>query len=595
MVLYPRAENTETMTGETPHNFIEVSFEAANKVGGIYQVLKSKSSTMQEYYGDDYLTIGFYDEESARQDFASRENPYSEIFEELEQEGIKCHYGVWSIPSSPRCILVDASELEKSVDDIKEEMWEEHGIDSMTAGGDFEEPVKWSYAVGKLVEKLLSKQEGETVVQLHEWLSSPAMFNFDAPAVFTTHATVLGRALSNSDFDLLGAVEDGNVDDSLAEDYGVKAKHQLEKAAAENADAFTTVSKTTGREAEAVLDQEPDQILPNGFNVEAYPSLEELSYKHKKKKKEMKEFLSAYFEPYYDVNLEEDPRILFISGRYEYHNKGVDLLIDALSRLNEREGDDFFVFIFVPSDVKGPKSEVLDNMSLYDELEDHVEEILPDIRSKILSSVAGDRDPAERIQPLLDSGTLDSLRRNFHEKQGSPPLTAFDLNYPDDQIINGLREAGLTNDQEDRVKVVFYPTYLSVGDKLLSMDYNDAIVASSAGIFPSYYEPWGYTPVETAANGALSITTDLAGFGQFLEENTSQEERKGIKVLSRQDRTDEEAAGELADMIGEVIGYSKTEITERKHNARKLAQMTSWSKLGENYRKAHSKAVENHQ
>ena len=582
------------MSGKTPENFIEVSFEAANKVGGIYQVLKSKSSKMQDYYGENYLTIGFYDEESARGDFASRENPHEEIFSELEEEGIECHYGVWSISSSPRCILVDASDLEKSVDEIKTEMWEEHNIDSMNAGEDFNEPVKWSYAVGKLVDKLLAKQQGETVVQLHEWLSSPAMFNFDSPTVFTTHATVLGRALSNSDFDLLGAVEEGSIDDSLAEEYEVKAKHQLEKTAAEESDAFTTVSKTTGREAEAVLDEKPDQILPNGFNVEAYPSLEELSYNHTKKKGEMKEFLSAYFEPYYDINLEEDPRILFISGRYEYHNKGVDVLIDALSDLNEREGDDFFVFIFVPGDVQGPKSEVMDNMSLYDELEDHVDGILPDIRTKILSSIAGDRDPVEAIQPMLKSGTLDSLRRNFHEKQGSPPVSAFDLNYSDDEIMNGLWEAGLTNDEDDRVKVVFYPTYLSVGDKLLSMSYNDAIVASSAGIFPSYYEPWGYTPVETAANGALSITTDLAGFGQFLEENTSQEERKGIRVLSRRGKTDGEAAGELADMIDEIIGYSKTEITERKHNARKLAQMTSWSKLGKNYRKAHSKALENH-
>ena len=576
-------------------NFIEVSFEAANKVGGIYQVLKSKSAKMQDFYGENYTTIGFYDEESARTDFASRENPHQEIFDELEEEGIKCRYGVWNISSSPKCILVDASGIDKSIDEIKQEMWDKHGVDSMNAGNDFDEPVKWSYAVGKLLDKLLEKKQGETVVQLHEWLSTPAMFNFDAPTVFTTHATVLGRALSNSDFDLLRAVEEGKVEDSLAEEYGVKAKHQLEKTAAANSDAFTTVSETTGREAEAVLDQKPDQILPNGFNVEAYPSLEELSYNHTEKKKEMKEFLSAYFEPYYDVSLDEDPRILFISGRYEYHNKGVDVLIDALSQLNEQEGEEFFVFIFVPADTKGPKPEVLDNMSLYTELQDHVDQIMPDIRSNILSSIAKDQNPIEHIQDEVYTNTLDSLRRNFHEKQGSPPVSAFDLDYPNDEIMDGLWEAGLTNDEDDRVKVVFYPTYLSVGDKLLSMSYNDAIVASSAGIFPSYYEPWGYTPVETAANGALSITTDLAGFGQFLQENTEEEDRKGIRVLERRNRDDAEASEDLAQMIDDIIGYSKTEITERKHNARRLAQMTSWDKLGENYSKAHNKAVKNHQ
>jgi len=143
------------------------------------------------------------------------------------------------------------------------------------------------------------------------------------------------------------------------------------------------------------------------------------------------------------------------------------------------------------------------------------------------------------------------------------------------------------------VKVVFYPTYLSVGDKLLSMDYEDMVVASSAGFFPSYYEPWGYTPVETAANGALSVTTDMAGFGQFLEEKTDPEERKGIKILEREEQSYEEAQKDLAEMVEEIVNYSKTEITERKHNARKLAQLTSWQKLGENYRQAHSKSVSN--
>lgn len=582
------------MSEQLPENFIEVSFEVANKVGGIHQVLKSKASTMDKFYGDNYLTIGFYDEESAREEFSERECPCLELFEELEKEGIECHFGVWDINSKPRTILVDISSMEISADQIKEEMWEKEGIDSMNAGSDFDEPVKWSYAVGKLIDGLLEERDGETVVQLHEWMSSAAMFSFEAPTVFTTHATFLGRTLSNSDYDLLDAIEEGEVNDSLAEKHGVKAKHQMEKAAARMADAFTTVSKTTGKEAAAVLDTEPDQILPNGFNVEEYPSLEELSYNHKEKKQEMKEFLRAYFEPYYDVDIEDDPRIMFISGRYEFHNKGVDILIDALGEVNKRKGDEFFVFFFVPSDVRGPKSEVLDNMSLYEELEDYVEGTMPEYKSAVISSVAGDEDPVENIRHLLQSNTLETLRRNFHEKKGKPPLCAFDLNYEHDEIIERLQSQGITNSEDDRVKVVFYPTYLSVGDKLLSMSYNDAIVASSVGIFPSYYEPWGYTPVETAANGALSITTDLAGFGRFLQENTSKEERKGIQVLERENRTDDEAAYDLAEMIDEMIGYSKTEITERKHNARRLAQMTSWSKLGENYRKAHLKALENH-
>lgn len=580
-----------------PDNFIEVSFEVANKVGGIHQVLKSKSGKMQDYYGDNYITIGFYNEESAREEFAPRENTeFEEIFDNLEkEEGIKCRAGVWNIPSSPRCILVDISEMDRSIDDIKTELWEEFDIDSMGAGHDFDEPVKWSYAVGRLIKELETELEGNTVLQAHEWLSGPAIFKSDLPSVFTTHATVLGRALSNADFDLQGAVDADNIDQSLASEYGVKAKHQIERAAAERSEVFTTVSKTTGKEATAVLGVEPDVILSNGFNVEDFPSLEELSYEHTRKKEHVKEFLRAYFKPYYDVDLENDPRILYTSGRYEFHNKGLDVFIDALSRLNQQEGDDFFVFILVPSDVAQQKMEVLENMSLYQELEDSVNDLVPKMRSELLDALTSGQDVIESLESVLDesSSRLDSLERNFRAKQDkTPPLAAFDLNYAEDEILSALWENGLRNREEDRVKVVFYPTYLSVGDRLLSMDYNDFIVASSAGIFPSYYEPWGYTPVETAANGALSITTDMAGFGKFLQEKTDKEERKGIKVLAREDQSDEAAAEDLAEMLQDFVTYPKTEITERKHNARKLAQLTSWDKLGKNYAEAHEKALE---
>ncbi|MFB6208730.1 MAG: glycogen/starch synthase [Candidatus Nanohaloarchaea archaeon] len=574
-------------------NFVEVSFEVANKVGGIYQVISSKSSVMKKYYGDNYITVGKYQEDI--DEFTERE--CSDGLERLngrDLEGIEVHTGVWRISGQPRCILVDPSGMEKTVDEIKEEMYEEHGVDSIKAGEDFDEPVKWSYAVGKVVEALSQEMEGDTVVQLHEWLSGPALIEYSGPSVFTTHATFLGRTLSNSDYDLQELVESGKVGDSLAEEHDVEAKHQVEKMAASESDVFTTVSETTAREAEAVLGKKPDRVLPNGFNVEEFPSLEELSYRHKKKKRKMKEFLQAYFEPYYDVDLENDPRILYISGRYEFHNKGLDVFIDALAELNQREGDDFFVFIFVPSDTSGAKDKVLENMSLFQELENYVEEVSPRIRSTLLTSLTSRGDPGEAVKKVIDdtSGRVDSLQENFHDKGDSPPVCAFDLSYPEDQILERLYEKGLRNREQDRVKVVFYPTYLSLGDKLLSMDYEDAIVATSAGIFPSYYEPWGYTPVETAANGALSITTDMAGFGQFLYENTDEKDRKGIRILERKGVPDHEVAASLAEMIEDIVSYSKTEITERKHNARRLAQLTSWEKLGENYREAHLEALE---
>lgn len=573
-------------------NLVEVSFEVSNKVGGIYQVLKSKSCKMQEYYGDGYLTVGYYDEESAREDFAPRENPYNEIFERLEEEGIECYYGVWDIDSKPKTILVDASGLEKDVNELKEEYWEKYDVDSIEAGNDFNDPLKWGYAVSRLIQEL--EKENDFVAHLHEWLSAGPVFNVDSPTVFTTHATVLGRALSNSEYDLMNMVENKSVDQGLAGDLGVKEKHTFERAAAKEADVFTTVSDITGREAEQVLGVKPDKILPNGFNIEDYPSLEELSVNHKREKENVIEFIQAYFEPYYSVDLENDPRIFFTSGRYEYHNKGFDLLIEALGEVNERPGDDIFFFFFVPSGVKGPNMEVLENKSLYRELESFVDENLTNIRKNLLDAVTSNEDPLDAISKQLDSQELESLKSNFHSKKGGrPPMNAFDLNYEGDDILEALEREGLKNRESDRAKVIFYPTYLSVGDKLLSMDYEEAVVASSAGFFPSYYEPWGYTPVETAANGALALTTDLAGFGRFLEKNTGSEDRKGIRVLDRHKFDREQAVEKLALAVEDFATYNKTEITERKHNARKLAQMTSWENLAENYRDAHDMARKN--
>ena len=269
-------------------------------------------------------------------------------------------------------------------------------------------------------------------------------------------------------------------------------------------------------------------------------------------------------------------------------------MIEALGEVNERPGDDIFFFFFVPSGAKGPNMEVLENKSLYRELESFVDENLTSIRKNLLDAVTSNEDPLDAISKQLDSEELESLKSNFHSKKGErPPMNAFDLNYEGDDILEALEREGLKNRESDRVKVIFYPTYLSVGDKLLSMDYEEAVVASSAGFFPSYYEPWGYTPVETAANGALALTTDLAGFGRFLEKNTGSEDRKGIRVLDRHKVDREQAVEKLALAVEDFATYNKTEITERKHNARKLAQMTSWENLGENYRDAHDMARKN--
>lgn len=580
----------------TPENFIEVSFEVANKVGGIYQVIKSKNTYMQKTYGENYLTIGFYNQEKASKDFAKREeHPYSQIFNKLEEEhGIKCRYGVWKIPGEPKTILVDATELHKPVNEIKREIWEKHKIDSLKTGHDYNEPLKWSYAVAKLIQQLKTLQKGETVVQLHEWLTGPVQFYTNIPTVFTTHATVYGRALSNADNDLNKIISQEQAPAPSPEELDVKAKHQVEQASAKEADVFTTVSKTTGKETEKLLGVKPDKILPNGLNLEEFPSLGKLSNEHKEKKQRMKNFLRAYFTPYYNIDIEDDPRILFISGRYEYKNKGIDIFLEALSKINQKPGKDIFVFIFVPSDTKKEKAEVIENLSLYKELEEYTEQKITQIKETMLNAITSSASLTQKIEDSIknDEREISNLQKNFKAKKNQkPPLTPYHLNYAPDDVLEKLKQEKLTNKEEDRIKVIFYPKYLSEDDDLLSMNYEDAVIGSSAGIFPSYYEPWGYTPVETAASGVLSVTTDMAGFGQYMLDKTRKDERKGLKVLKRKNKSDKESVNQLSDMLENIANYSKSEITERKHNARKLAQLTSWNKLAENYIEAHEEAI----
>ncbi|MCK5289765.1 MAG: glycogen/starch synthase, partial [Candidatus Aenigmarchaeota archaeon] len=451
----------------------------------------------------------------------------------------------------------------------------------------------------------------DIIAQFHEWMAGVALLylkdkNIDIATVFTVHATMLGRSIAGTGGDLEDMIMDGlarkkTVDKKVAYDYHVQAKHLTEIACAKNSDIFSTVSATTATEAEFILGKKPDIVLPNGLDMQKFPSMEKLSYQHKIEKDRMLSFISAYFEPYYNVTL-KDPRIIFISGRYEYHNKGLDTFIDALGQLNERlkkekHKQHTFVVIAIPSDIRGENLEVLENFSLYSELEDHVDEILPTLKWHIIRSLTHGEYAHKVLLEHLDTSDIKKFTRiafAFKSRTGkNPPLCALQLNYPEenDRILGRLKYNNLLNKEEDIVKVIFYPAYLSSADRLLSMDYNSMLVASSLAVFPSYYEPWGYTPVESAAHGCISVTTDLAGFGQYMMHNMDEEKDKGIRILRRSGRKYSEIVSDLTDIMHEVTTMSEHEISIEKHNAKQLSMLTGWDRLAVEYLKAHKMAL----
>jgi glycogen(starch) synthase len=584
----------------------EVSYEVCNKVGGIYAVLESKAARMVELYKDNYFAIGPYYPGKAILDTIKQNPPKfcEKVFSDLKNEGINCHFGKWMIQGKPNVILVDFNELMKKVNTIKFELWKNYKIDSLGSGYDFDEPVAWSIASGIVIEKLLPYFKNKKVIcHFHEWLSGGALLHLEkkVPTVFTTHATILGRTIAGCGEDLYAEVNEAlkkgiPLNPKRPYKYGIQAKHLMEKVCAEHCNIFSTTSEITAREAIYIIGKQPDIILPNGLDMERFPTMEEFALLHRKYKDKIKNFLNAYFNPYYETNL-WDSMIFFTSGRYEFRNKGYDIFIESLGKLNEKMKKDnikknIFVFFYVPKGGELKENiEVLESIKLYDNMRDEISDEIPWIEETIINSLVKNRLP--RMNDVLRKEFIEDCKRKMvaFRKQGNPPFSAFEIE--NDEIINAFKKNNLLNRAEDKVKVIFYPSYLSTTDRLLSLNYEQAAQGSHLGVFPSYYEPWGYTPLEVAANGVLSITTDLSGFGIFIKEHyPNQKEKPGIMVLERENKSHGEVVEKLFELLWYVVSMNRNERIPKKAQAKDLASLADWKILIKNYIQAHNMALE---
>lgn len=579
----------------------EVSYEVCNKVGGIHTVIKSKARYFVEKYGSNYYLIGpaINKEQMAYEFEIIDKHPYNEAFKELEKEGIKCYYGRWKIDGNPLTILINYSKLWEKKNDIKYLFWEKWRIDSLRAGNDFEDPLLFSFAVAKLLEKIANRSD---VLHFHEWLTGGALLLLQEKGyktIFTTHATMLGRVMANyvDNFNILiknYIKRNETIEDKFAYDYGIEAKHLIEKAAVRNATIFTTVSEVMNDECIAIHRRGADVILYNGLNVERFPSIEELAYYHKQNKERIFEFLRALFYPYYDLEITPNDRIIFTSGRYEFKNKGIDLFIDALGKLNEElkhenyKGN-VFAFFFIPTAIKGEKRKIVENVLLYHFLKVHLRKKIDSSLHKIINAMFFEKDL--RIEDYDNVEIRNIISRIKNNKYESIPLTVFELNFYEDNdpIIQGFKRNGLLNRQEDRVKVIFYPLYLSPSDRLLNMSYYDVVRGASIGVFPSLYEPWGYTPVEAIANGTIAITSSTTGFVKYLI--SKKVAFNGIYIVEREKKTYKENVEELKSILKRLVLMSKREIAQEKYLGKELSYEFGWNNFIKYYFKAHEMAL----
>ncbi|MBI5391971.1 glycogen/starch synthase [Candidatus Woesearchaeota archaeon] len=592
-----------------PDTVFEVSWEVCNKVGGIYTVLESKAGLMQDNYAN-YILIGPYFADKAKFDFAEENAPkeFQEIFKQLEQEGIQLHYGAWQIKSSPKCILLEIKDFSKQTNFWKGQYWDLFRIDSLYSTWEFEEPMLWATAAGKLLEAFQQTTKKKTLAHCHEWLAGFALLYLKkqqakVATVFTTHATMLGRVLSSEGFELYTHLDSLNADEE-ARKRSIIDKHSTEKACALNADIFTTVSEITGLEAEKLLGRKPDVLVLNGLDIEKFPSFEETSVQHQTNREIIREFIAYYFFPYYYFDLEET-LTFFIVGRYEFKNKGIDIFIKALSQLNERliqekSKKTIVVFFWIPRDIQGAKQSLAKNKASYHHMRHFVEEHLASIKSNIIENTMRCNDAScftteknFHKKELFDADFLQQMKRLrldfMHD--GIPPLVTHNLlNESNDDIIQNLTRSGLTNSPQTKVKVIFYPTYLSGIDGLIDLPYYEAIKGCHLGLFPSYYEPWGYTPLESAALGVPSLTTDLGGFGRFL---LSQGKGKsGVYVLQRYHKSEEETVRSFTEILYHFTSLNRKGRVDEKLVAKQISDLADWKLFIQFYLEAHTKAIE---
>jgi glycogen synthase len=592
-------QKEETHIPEAEYLF-ESSWEVCNKVGGIYTVVKSKLELTNNAY-ENYFLIGPLNKTKVPYELEQTIPPewLKDIIEELKNQNISCLFGRWRTKGRAYVILIDFYSLSYKINELKKMIWEKYQIETHSSSWEFEEPMLWSYSVSCFLNLVSKKLSGKKIIgHFHEWMAGLSIlflkeFNANIATVFTTHATILGRSIAGNGMDLYNMLSDINPHE-IAKKCNVLDKYTTEKACANHSNVFTTVSEITAFEAEKILEKKADVLLLNGLDIEKFPSFEESSVLHIKAREKARELISYMFFPHYNFDLTQS-LFFFISGRYEFKNKGVDVYIDALSKLNEKLKNEkskktIIALFLIPSGVKGIKTSLLEKKEYYEQLKNTVSNIIPKINHNLLNTLMTKKEI--NSYNLFDIEDLDdlSIKSSLYQLGGEPEISTHQLfNEENDAILNYLKQKNLTNKKDDKVKVIFYPVYLDIHDRLFELKYYEVIQACHLGVFPSYYEPWGYTPLESAALGVPAVTTDLAGFGKFIKENTKKNE--GVFVIDRLNKSYEECANQLFDVFYNYSNLSKNERVKQKMIAKKLSELADWKELVKNYYKAHNLAL----
>lgn len=534
-----------------PDYIFETSWEICNKVGGIYTVVSTKAPGLQKEFEDNYILIGpdVWKETDSNPDFIEDRYIYRSWREHAENQGIRLRIGRWNIESKPIVVLVDFTPYFQIKDKIFAHFWETYKLDSISGQWDYVEPALFGYAAAKVIESFYDfnlTARDKIIAHFHEWMTGTGVLYLrdkvpQVGCVFTTHATALGRAVAGNNLPLYGDFS-SYPPDAAARRFDILSKFSLERAAAQSSDAFTTVSDITALECSHFLGRPVDLVTPNGFDDSFVPADEEFKNRRVMARNKLMQVSRAMF----NMDLPDDTLLLVNSGRYEFRNKGIDLYIDALAALNNEKGLNRTIigYITVPANHMGP-SEAL-NARLNN----------PDFNA-----------PTE----------AQYLTHGLH-----------DVDH--DQVINKAKAAGLLNRPEDKVKLIFVPSYLNGADGIFNFHYYELLIGFDLSVFPSYYEPWGYTPLESLAFHIPTITTSLAGFGLWIRERKADHE-PGAWVIERTDSNGNEVTRKISKIILDFAGFDAATVEQARAKAFDISRIALWDELAGKYFTAFSIAL----
>ncbi len=584
---------------------LEIAWEACNQVGGIYTVLRSKVPAMVEKWDNNYCLIGPENQGSASVEFeeAPLAGAFGHAVQALRDMGIGARMGRWLVTGRPRVVLLDYLSIFPHLHEVKYKLWTDHNIS--TPGDD--ELINNVTAFGEVVRLFLwqlANKDGarrHIAAHFHEWMAGSAIpslrkDHWPGAITFTTHATMLGRYLAMntpSFYDHLPFFDAG----IEAERYNVKAQYQIERAAAHGSHVFTTVSDVTAEECKHLLGRQPDLLLPNGLNILRFERLHELQNLHRLYKEKIHEFTIGHFFPSYSFDLDKT-LYFFTSGRYEYRNKGMDLTIESLARLNyrlQRAGVDRTVVAFIIT--KRPFTTMnvhaLSTRARLEEFRTIADNIKEGIGDQLF--LAGTRGEIPDLNAFVDDYWRLRLRRAIHAwKSGMPPgIVTHDLiDDEKDEVLNQLRTARLWNHAHDKVKIVYHPDFINSTNPLFGIDYDQFVRGCHLGIFPSYYEPWGYTPLESIASGVPAVTSDLSGFGSYLIQLLPEHEQKGLYCIHRRYSSYDQSAEELAELMFRYCQLNRRERIGLRNAVESFSEHFDWHNLGMRYHEAHALSLD---